>query len=126
MGGVLLSKWKCAKTFRSGKGFSSNSSENSSSSPSLSIESAKIRARRQFEVKTSKKKHKRNEHRGAINEFEGYSTSKRSPAHSPLAPAKFGEGERLSLLLCPRFQDPCCKSGAVGSSIVILDGTEGN
>ncbi|PON42561.1 hypothetical protein PanWU01x14_281160 [Parasponia andersonii] len=32
VGGALLSKWKWASTFRSGKGLSSNSSENSSSS----------------------------------------------------------------------------------------------
>lgn len=32
VGGALLSKWKCANTLRSGNGFKSNSSENSSSS----------------------------------------------------------------------------------------------
>lgn len=30
-GGAVVSKWKCANTFRSGSGFRSNSSENSSS-----------------------------------------------------------------------------------------------
>lgn len=33
-GGALLSKWKCANTFRSGNGFNNNSSWNSSSCPS--------------------------------------------------------------------------------------------